>query len=624
MEGSQKKRKRLFVLTPYQIILACIGTVFLTWNVILYRTKMTVTREPQAKDYVSDESRKVNTWITQGSNQYFFETDKTSRSIINPAKVNSSSSRSSNVGKPPLESNSEEYISKKDLMKILDEFIRKRDKYRKITEQSELIPDKSKPKENDSSNFSARARRSLFQVQNPSKNFFRVGEKFRLTIFMKDKLGRNITLGGDFLRMWMKETSVNAHVSGVVTDNGDGTYSGEVLLPWAGQPTIHVALSHTKNDVNSVTNAINNYGILNKMYAQFVSKDRLVQESVPCGPLPVFSLRKENMCNLTRLNYGYYWYSAKPSSPKLSCGDWVAIRGTNNLTVPGQIADRIRYTQHQPIGEPIQITVIGKPGYVLKRKPNLCSRRPRENTWREPSPSGFNYQDKWTITGCQSNLTKTVRNYHKCLTGRHLMIMGDSNTRSFVHIFVSMLQMFYLTKPMPGGSWHDFVYAENQYNNSLSWYPHGSPFFANFLVPKYKLQPVSKHLDEVGSGNNSVIIIHLWGHFMRIPYDVFRLHVRKIRVSVEKLLLRSPDVDIVIKGPHAMTYFDWITPVDAIWLEHKRIWFEEFNGLHDKVLFINYWDMTVGIENIDIHPEETVIWSQVHLLMQLLCRNSYK
>ncbi|XP_060082495.1 NXPE family member 2-like [Ylistrum balloti] len=529
----------------------------------------------------------------------------------------------SQIGRTISESELEsKYILKKDANKIFEEFIRKKTNYRKHMEEKEI--DLNRTKLNTGRNgYSVSARWSVIKLSNPTKSF-KVGERLRLTVYLKDKLRRRINRGGDVLRIWMKETSIGANVNGAVIDNGDGTYTGEVLLPWAGRPSIYVALSHNREDIQSVTNAIDKYGVLNKMYALFQSKDKTVKESVPCGPLPLFALDEERMCNLTRYNYGYKWFSAKPSSVNLFCSDWTAIRGTNNITVPDHVANRIRYTQHQHIGKDIQITVDGEPGEVMKTKTNLCSRRPRENSWLEPTPSGFHYQSNWTITSCRSNLTRTVRNYHKCLAGRHLLLMGDSNTRGFIRLLVPMLKMTFRTRPMPVSSWHEFTYAENQYNNSLSWYPHESPFFANFFVPKYKLQPVSKHLDEIGAKNNSVILIHLWGHFMRIPYDVFRLHVRKIRESVDQLLIRSPDVDIVIKGPHAMTYFDWIAPVDSIWRKHKRIWFEEFKGLHGKVLFLNFWDMTVGTENVDIHPSEPVIWSQIHMFMQLLCQNTYR
>ncbi|XP_069115594.1 NXPE family member 2-like isoform X2 [Argopecten irradians] len=632
MDAHQKKRKKVFVFTTYRLILMSIGIIFITWNITLYWTNITVSQKPLSKTYVKHGGSKD--FITTG---YLYRR--------NPIRIKNTSSGKEHHGMPTKDVassklqrhtsfkgnpkqwdpgfNSEDAVSENDLMKELEKILQKQDIFRKNQEKAQVKSDSYKP-EIERNDVSSRAGRSVIQIEKSSRKYFLIGDKFQLTVYMKDKFGKNVTQGGDFVRIWLKETSINSHVNGVVTDNGDGTYSGEVLLPWAGHPTVRVALSHTKEDVNTVTKAINKYGLLNKMYARFINKDKSVSENVPCGPLPVFSLDQEEMCNLTKLNYGYSWYSAKPSSAKLSCDDWVYIRGTNNLTVPDLVADRIRYTQHRQIGEDITITVIGKPANVIKTKPTLCSKRPREMSWREPSPSGFNYRGNWIITSCHSNLTQTVRNYHKCLMGRHVLILGDSNTRSFVQFLVYMLEMSYRTKPMPMSSWHDFTYAENQYNNSLSWYPHGSPFFANFFIPKYKLQPISKHLDEIGSANNSVVIIHMWGHFMRIPYKVFRLHVRKIRASVENLLRRSPDVDIIIKGPHAMTYFDWITPVDAIWRKHKQIWFEEFQGLHNRVLFLNFWDITVGVENVDIHPESKVVWSQIHMLMQLLCLNAYR
>ncbi|OWF51519.1 NXPE family member 4-like [Mizuhopecten yessoensis] len=639
MEVCLRKKKWTFVLTPYRIILGIVAILFISSNMVLYRSSMFVIQKPQETpnsllDARQKENRKITTRMS-ASHRNFSKTVKTfSSSFLRPDQINDVS-RNISQNRFSLEENAElklesnsQYFWKEGTIKVLEEFIKQLEINRTRKERKKLLSDaiqiiKSKKKVVDN-NTSASFRWSIVRLKNPLKKSYQVGDRFRVTIHLKDQLGRNIPRGGDVLRIWMKEASTYSNVNGVIIDNGNGTFSGEVLLPWAGQPTIYVALSHTREAVQSVTKAINKYGVLNKMFALFENNEKTAKESVPCGPLPVFSLDEKRMCNLTRQNYGYRWFSARPSSEKLSCDDWTAIRGTNNITVPDRVANRIRYTQHQLIGEGIQITVKGDRGSIMKKNTTLCSRRPRENAWKEPTPSGFFYQNKWKITTCHSDLTQTVRNYHKCLLGRHLMIMGDSNTRSFVMMVTDMLQMRYRTRPMPVGSWHEFTFAENQYNNSVSWYPHESPFFANFFIPKYKLQPISKHLDEIGAGNNSVIVIHLWGHFMRIPYDVFRIHVRKIRNSVENLLMRSPDVDVVVKGPHAMTYYDWITPVDSIWQEHKKIWFDEFKGLHDKVLFLNFWDMAVGTENVDIHPSWQVVMSQMHVLMEYLCDNSYK
>lgn len=265
---------------------------------------------------------------------------------------------------------------------------------------------------------------------------------------------------------------------------------------------------------------------------------------------------------------------------------------------------------------------IGIPS-VMKTMTIPCSRRPRRDTWLEPVPSGFYYNNKWSFTRCKSSLKRTQETYRKCLRGRHLLIIGDSNTRSHLIMLATMLSMTFRTPPMPTDrGWHFFTYADNTHGNSVSWYPHGSPFFANFFVPKDLLQPVSKHLDEIGPRNNSVILIHLWAHFMRIPFDIFRTHVHGIRVSLEKLLKRSPHVDVVIKGPHAMTYSEWIAPADYIRREHERIWYDEFNGLRDKVCFLNMWDITVGTENVNVHPSSLLFQDQVHIFMSHICHDN--
>lgn len=246
-----------------------------------------------------------------------------------------------------------------------------------------------------------------------------------------------------------------------------------------------------------------------------------------------------------------------------------------------------------------------------------CDRRPREDTWNI-RPSGFYFGKAWIQNGCQqANLPynqSVLMIFGKCLKNRHLIFIGDSNLRSFARIFINDLKLTMTRGRVENFS--ELIYAVNsQMNVSLLYVPHNLPYITAPFINKDLFVPITRRFDDIQAGSNSVIVVHLWLHSKMMDTRVFRRHVRQIRISAERMLQRAPHVELVIKGPHACKGHR--PPTDYAVLEHRRIWWEEFQGIHDKVIFLDMWDMTVGNENQDMHPP--CVMDMIYTLLTHLC-----
>lgn len=216
-------------------------------------------------------------------------------------------------------------------------------------------------------------------------------------------------------------------------------------------------------------------------------------------------------------------------------------------------------------------------------------------------------------------LKKLIVRYSTCLVGRHLLFIGDSNLRTIGRSLIKHLGLTLHIGTLDSNIPQDTFACSREKNMSISQFPHHLPYYVYQFIDNRKFTPVAKRLDDIPAGNNSIVIIHMWLHLLRIDVNPFRDQVRTIRHSIERLLNRAPHVDVFIKGPHAFTFRDQRLPADDMARRHEQIWFEEFQGLHHKVVYLDNWDMTVGNENGNAHPNATVVEDMVRNLLAHIC-----
>ncbi|OWF48792.1 NXPE family member 3 [Mizuhopecten yessoensis] len=167
----------------------------------------------------------------------------------------------------------------------------------------------------------------------------------------------------------------------------------------------------------------------------------------------------------------------------------------------------------------------------------------------------------WQNVRCKITKRLPITIYKRCFANRQLLLIGDSNVRSSGTTIINKMEFKHL-KGNPNSHLPQDVLAYDKNNSiTLSMFPHQLPYYAHKFVDKNVFVSAAKRLDDIPAGDNRIILIHLWMHMLRISVHAFRHHVRQIRQAIERLIQRSPNVHISIKGPHTYTYKDQL-PVD--------------------------------------------------------------
>ncbi|XP_046563522.1 NXPE family member 3-like [Haliotis rubra] len=149
--------------------------------------------------------------------------------------------------------------------------------------------------------------------------------------------------------------------------------------------------------------------------------------------------------------------------------------------------------------------------------------------------------------------------------------------------------------------------------------PHGLPMsFEN--ANRTAIRPCFVHLDEIPSGSRDIVLIHLYAHFQVFPLHVFKARMKYIRLATERLLIRSPDIKIVIKGPHYFIKHSTRNTLGGLWGPlYDKIIRQEFVSLYARVIYLDVWDMHVTGENSDVHPSEGLLKTMLRTLFGYVC-----
>jgi hypothetical protein len=247
-----------------------------------------------------------------------------------------------------------------------------------------------------------------------------------------------------------------------------------------------------------------------------------------------------------------------------------------------------------------------------------CHVNPTSATWTQTSPTGFFYGSKWHMIQCAG--VSTVPEFRSCLTGRTLILFGDSTTRHWYTQILQMMKCKQTSTKWTFGKWHGPSVAVNPVINfKVKWLPHAYPFYTGDY--RYITKSVVRNLDEIPSDENVIILLHMYAHFLTYHYFVFWDRVRRVRHSVQRLLQRNPKVVIAIKGPHtfANTFMDAARLNDYMGFLFADILRFEFSDIQDKVIYLDQRDITVAAESKDIHPDTTLIRQMVGTMFALVC-----
>ncbi|XP_067684431.1 NXPE family member 3-like [Haliotis asinina] len=456
-----------------------------------------------------------------------------------------------------------------------------------------------------------------------TRSTYNTGERITVTVRLYDGYGLPKKRGGDLVRVWLRDIAQSACSAGHVTDNGDGSYTGVLKADWAGQPEIIAAIAGPRERLKIIYKVFENHQTIKHINAIFaIEGGNLEVEETLCLPFPeIFGYRK--VCNFTAENYGLPWFCGEPRSINITCFDWIQIVVHDNAGhLPFTDAEKviIERNNHTQIQARLAVTIRGGVPASSGNTDHVipCNQRPVFDTWGDVSPVGFFYKWAWIPAACKDTI-ETIADYEGCLRNRRLLIYGDSTTRQWFVYIRKLLQLKMATQMFEDGQpWHKPCRAVNTLHNySVFWGPHELPFYGGpnrgFNRPTYV------YLDEIPNHSRDIVIIHYYLHFVSFHPSVFTRHIRRLYQSVESLVSRAPNVTVAIKGPHALQ--DLPGRLDDYWGPvYDNIIRDTFRPIMDKVLYLDFWDMTLAAENKSLHPNDTIVSNMVHYMLNMACR----
>ncbi|XP_069119727.1 NXPE family member 3-like isoform X2 [Argopecten irradians] len=455
----------------------------------------------------------------------------------------------------------------------------------------------------------------------PHPDVIRVGDSFQVNIQLFCTDGKPVNMGGDYLKMWLKEPDLQANVNGHVKDHGNGTYTGVVLLPWKGHPEVTVSIANTRHHISLIMRYLEEHGTLNTMASKFIDASGKYMEDLVCSPKPDVDLEGcgfRDRCNSTNYNYGLPWFCCKPKSKFLTCDDIKTQESRDHTSLSKIAVDVSKNHKHIKVMSVKTKVLEGVKGNGHLMSPPLpCRNHPPGATWQEQTPSGYYYKKSWVNLKCKSE----VIDYKSCLKNRNVVVLGDSNSRGVYDIIKertsAIEQTSHYTKGKP---WHKLLRALNTESNiDLMWAPHNPPFYVGPHQSLDTMRSVGNWLDRVSHDKPNVVIIHLFYHLTRTTLSVFRAFVKDARAGVDRLLARDPGSTVIIQGPHSITFKKVLEPIDYLRRCQEDIWYQEFLGSHEKVYYVRNWDRTSGMENVNMHPQGQAMLDLSNEMLSYFC-----
>ncbi|RUS91712.1 hypothetical protein EGW08_000538, partial [Elysia chlorotica] len=243
-------------------------------------------------------------------------------------------------------------------------------------------------------------------------------------------------------------------------------------------------------------------------------------------------------------------------------------------------------------------------------------------TWQLQRPRGFMLHGHWIRTDCATGrLDAGVE--RACLANTTLTFAGDS----------TLLQLFTDLIPRTGCTlveshalhWHRpraCVRADTGFQ--MSWALHGHPHQNQQQQQHQHQQPLllqqQQQFEHLPQKQRHVVLITLFIHLSIHHMNVFRDRIRAARMAVERLLERSPSTLVVVRGPHT-AYYGWSPHLggDMMGPAMREIIVSEFRPLRDKVVYLDFWDMTVAMENSNFHPDPAINTAMLNALLHHVC-----
>ncbi|ESP01003.1 hypothetical protein LOTGIDRAFT_172839 [Lottia gigantea] len=466
-------------------------------------------------------------------------------------------------------------------------------------------------------NQTASVTNSVAVLLEPQK-LFRVGDVIKVRIDLFNGSGKRRRIGGDDVRVWMKSKGEYSRVNGYVTDLKNGSYVANFNALWEGESTIYGTLPNTREAIASMFKWYRQYKSL-YYYLGYFEKGN-VKELTMCSAfsqIPGYDV----VCNFTAINFNHQFYCGCPQQQSLTCSHFVSLSDLDYTYIALTKAEFSYFNRDvtfRPFKSKTKLKVF-KGNNNPRANLRNCSELPVRETWDIKTPPGYYSGRELKPLKCENRLNDDSIN--QCLRNTTLFLYGDSTIRSWYSV---LLKRYKCTIKVEGYKW--YFYSEchkKEINSTLIWAPQSFPFLLGGVGDSgnLKLKSVEIYLNEIPSNSKTIFVIHLYAHFIRQHYSVFRNHIRSLKIPLRDALKRNKGLKIAIKGPHI--FYATVCPTainDYFGKLYTDIILTELAEFKDSVWFLNYWDTTTAIENVQLHPGEFVVEEDIRYLLGFVCR----
>uniref|UniRef100_A0A670KN63 NXPE family member 2-like n=2 Tax=Podarcis muralis TaxID=64176 RepID=A0A670KN63_PODMU len=450
------------------------------------------------------------------------------------------------------------------------------------------------------------AKNSKATILSP-KDSYCIGDPLIVQLDLYNHLGNRKEYGGDFLQARIYSSSLKAGVSGHIEDHKNGTYLVHFTLFWEGKVRASLRLINPSEGVSAL------WAARKRGYNKIGFRGRFLK-----GTLDVFSdcgfniATKEELCEYLDRRDKESFYCVKPKN--VSCDALVSLKSYNK-PISYLTALEKRLFDRSNIGAEIP-QAFGDISVAACKK-TMASEKCQVGM-NSPSPSGFVWQNQWHPVFCNVSTFNTLERINTCLERKLIYLLGDSTVRQWIEYLTKRVNTLKYLDSHGAGKHRNLIAVDMERNIQIQWKKHNHPLVtaSEYMVRDHNY--VAREIDLVAGDKDTVVVIGLGQHFRPFPIELFIRRAINARGAIQRLLLRSPDTKVIIKGENTR----------EVSIEQEI--FADFHGyaqhlaLKDifrdlKVGFVDAWDMTVAYGMNILHPPDHVVGNQIDMFLTYIC-----
>ncbi|CAJ0924988.1 unnamed protein product, partial [Ranitomeya imitator] len=419
------------------------------------------------------------------------------------------------------------------------------------------------------------AEESTAVIINP-KTEYCAGDQLQIKVTAYDSTGTRKSYGGDYLRARIYSPATNSSASGSIMDKKDGTYLVTFTLFWEGSVRVSILLMHPSEAISALWRG-RNEGFANIKYTgNFTSATEYVNTDLDTD---------EELCRYVDKRDREAFYCIKPRH--YPCEALTHMNSVNR--------------DHSYLTE-VEQQLINRSNIGLEISKDLKPVTKKNGADKEVWPGLLSSDPKWIFPlQCVESPTLPHDKIHQkrqtesVLKGEKVVPYGGFHVVDYFNHTEDEMQSW--QKTLLAINLEKFIY--------IQWKKHTFPFVSKTFYSIKEDAYMARQIDQVGGGENTIIVLTLGQHFRPFPLRVFIRSAINVRKAVERLLIRSPRTKVIIKEENAR---DMDIDMERFSDFHGYVQYlllrDIFHGLD--VGFVDVLDMTIAYACDVIHPPQEV------------------